>query len=161
LSATGVRTFNETLKLFLTDGFGLHLDLKGHEDGEEELVGFVETSRGVGEGQIGQVLDDVLDASRGERRPVRLRHGEVEQLQKLSQRSLIHAVDAAHCHDQEVQHRTTCSHYTTPSCTLYTGWTFANKKHAKLRLGAEIAGTRLRNSLATSRVTLNWVNSDD
>jgi len=78
------RTFDEALKLFLTDSFGFHLDLQGHEDGEEELVGLVETSRGVRESEIRQVLNDVLDASRRERRPVGARHGDVEELQELA-----------------------------------------------------------------------------
>lgn len=112
------RTLNEALELFLADGLGLHLYLQRHEDGEEELVGLVETAGRVREGQVSQVIDDVLDAPRRERRPVGARHGDVKQLQelsqrqsqKLSQRRLVHAVDVAHRHDQEVEHRTARRH---------------------------------------------------
>ena len=106
-------TFNETLKLLLADSFRLHLDLQRHEDGEEEFVGLVETACRVREGEVRQVVDDVLDASCGERRPVRVRHRDVEQLQKLTKRRLVHAADVAHRHDQKIQNRTTRCHCTT------------------------------------------------
>jgi len=78
-------TFNEALKLFVTDGFCLQLYLEGHEDREEELVRLVEATCRVREGQVGQVLDDVLDAPARERRPVGASHSDVEQLQELAQ----------------------------------------------------------------------------
>ena len=97
-----VLTFNEALKLFLTDGFRLHLNLQSHQNCEEELVGLVQTAGRVRESQVGQILDDVLYPTCGKRRAVRMRHGDVKQLQKLAQWRLIHTVDAAHRHDQKI-----------------------------------------------------------
>ena len=103
-------TFDEALKLFQADGLRFDLDLQRHEDREEEFVDLVETADGVGEGQKGQIVDDVLDSLDGERRSVGMRDGDIEELEKLAQRRLIHRTDAAHCDDQEIQNRTACCH---------------------------------------------------
>lgn len=102
-----LRTFDEALKLFGFDSFRLQLNLQRHEDGEEELVLLVESSSCVWERAKRQTLDDVLDAFRCDRRLGGACHRQIEQLQKLSQRRLVHDVDDAHLDDQEVENGAT------------------------------------------------------
>ena len=96
-------TFDKALELLDCDRLGVHLDLQRHQYREEELVINVKTSNCVREGHEGQIVEDVLDPLGSERRPVRVGQRNVEELQELSKRRLIHDVDASHRHDQEVQ----------------------------------------------------------
>mmetsp|Transcript_53702 Transcript_53702/g.127674 ORF Transcript_53702/g.127674 Transcript_53702/m.127674 type:complete len:306 (+) Transcript_53702:2456-3373(+) len=59
----------------------------------------------VEEGVEGELLDDVGDALRGDRRFWRVDHGELEDGDELREGRLVHDVDRVHFRDQEVQHR--------------------------------------------------------
>ena len=52
-----------------------------------------------------EVVDDVDDALRGERRGVRVGDRVVEEREELLQRDLVHVVDRRHVDDQEVEQR--------------------------------------------------------
>ena len=108
-------TFDEALELFRSDGFRLQLNLERHEDAEEELVLLVEASSRVRERAQRQALDDVLDAFGGDRRLGGSRHGQVEQLEELTQRRLVHDVDDTHLDDHEVENRAASCHYRSAS----------------------------------------------
>jgi len=55
-----------------------------------------------------------------------LGHGLVEDLKKLAQRDLVHAVDKTHLTDQEVENAASCRYYTHVhiKCTLHTSSCF-------------------------------------
>lgn len=66
IQVEGSATFDEALELIIADGSRIHLDLQGHQDGEEELVHLIQAPDCVLESTEGQVIDDVLDAFPGD-----------------------------------------------------------------------------------------------
>lgn len=113
-------TFDEALELLSTDGFRLQLNLQRHEDGEEELVLLVKAASRVWERAERQVVDDVLDAFGGDGRPGGSRHGQVEDLEELTQWRLVHDVNNAHLDDEEVENGAASCNCKSAPQKLYT-----------------------------------------
>eukprot|EP00964_Phaeocystis_antarctica_P040946 scaffold23430_cov57-Phaeocystis_antarctica.AAC.3 len=81
------------------------LDLHREHEHPDELVRLEEAALHVARDVEGEVLDDVDDALRGERRLARVVDGEVKELEELLQRDHVHVVDRRHVDDQEVEQR--------------------------------------------------------
>eukprot|EP00964_Phaeocystis_antarctica_P136255 scaffold100686_cov63-Phaeocystis_antarctica.AAC.1 len=92
------------------EAVGDALDLHREHEHPDELVLLVEAALHVARDVEGEVLDDVDDALRGERRLLGVVDGEVEELEELLQRDHVHVVDRRHVDDQEVEQRAARRH---------------------------------------------------
>jgi len=82
------QTFDESLEFGVTDVSQVERDLEGEQKHVEELVLLVEASDSVTEYVECQVIDDVGDTLRRNRRLGRTGQGQVEKLKELAQRRL-------------------------------------------------------------------------
>ena len=87
-----------------------HFNLQRQQNGEQELVDFVEASAGVSIGAVGQVFNDVIDTFAGDGRLCRTSHGDIEQAQELFERSLVHHIHHTHLDNQEIKHTASGCH---------------------------------------------------
>lgn len=105
-------TFDEGLKVAVGDVPGLQVDLQGQQEGEEELVILIQASSCISKRLVGQKLNDVEDPFRGDLGLGGFLHGWVEDAQELAEGGLVHDVDQAHLHYEEVQDAAPCGHRT-------------------------------------------------
>jgi len=82
------QTFDESLEFGVTDVSQVERDLEGEQKHVEKLVLLVEASDSVTENVECQVIDDVGDTLRRNRRLGRTGQGQVEKLKELAQRRL-------------------------------------------------------------------------
>ena len=99
-------TLDQNIELVRLDPLGVEVNLQGQQQSEHELVLLIKTSDRIAETLIGQSVNHIGDPLARDWRFDRQFHGKVENAQELFQRSLVHDIDHAHLHNQEVQNAT-------------------------------------------------------